>query len=109
MEVQSLRHEISKLKTEKAALTVKSKLFENFAAMAHSCCRLSSTAEWETVKNTLQKTLEFSTELAGAQKGSLVLVDSNGVVTDSLQRPRALQISAVDRMARFWTRGSPVG
>ncbi len=87
MEVQSLRHEISKLKTEKAALTVKSKLFENFAAMAHSCCRLPSTAEWEAVKNTLQKTLEFSTELAGAQKGSLVLVDSNGAVTDSLQRP----------------------
>jgi sigma-B regulation protein RsbU (phosphoserine phosphatase) len=87
MEVQALRHEISKLKTEKAALTVKSKLFENFAAMAHSCCRLSSTSEWETVKNTLQKTLEFSTELAGAQQGSLILVDSNGVVTDSLQKP----------------------
>ena len=87
MEVQSLRHEISKLKTEKAALTVKSKLFENFAAMAHTCCRLPSTSEWEAVKSTLQKTLEFSTELAGAQQGSLVLVDSNGAVTDSLQRP----------------------
>ncbi len=87
MEVQSLRHEISKLKTEKAALTVKSKLFENFAAMAHTCCRLPSTSEWEAVKNTLQKTLGFSTELAGAQQGSLVLVDSNGAVTDSLQRP----------------------
>jgi sigma-B regulation protein RsbU (phosphoserine phosphatase) len=87
MEEQSLRHEISKLKTEKAALTVKSKLFENFAAMAHTCCRLPSTSEWEAVKNTLQKSLAFSTELAGAQKGSLVLVDSNGAVTDSLQKP----------------------
>ena len=54
MQVESLRQEVTKLKTEKAALTVKSKLFENFAAMAHSCCRLPSTAEWEAVKNTLQ-------------------------------------------------------
>ena len=87
MEVQSLQREVTQLKTEKAALTVKSKLFENFAAMAHTCCRLPSTAEWEAVKSTLQKTLEFSVELAHAHKGSLILVDNNGVVTDSLQRP----------------------
>ena len=72
MEEQSLRREISKLKTEKAALSVKSKLFENIATMAHSCCRLPSTAEWETITKTLQKTMEFSAELAGAQQGSLV-------------------------------------
>jgi len=86
MEVESLRQEVTKLKIEKEALTVKSKLFENFAAMAHSCCRLPSTAEWETVKDTLQKTLQFSTELTGAQNGNLVLVDSNGVVTDRIQK-----------------------
>jgi sigma-B regulation protein RsbU (phosphoserine phosphatase) len=45
MEVESLRQEISKLKTESAGLKVKSKLFENFAAMAHSCCRRPSTTE----------------------------------------------------------------
>ena len=86
MEAESLRQEVTKLKTEKEALTVKSKLFENFAAMAHSCCRLPSTAGWETVKDTLQKTLQFSTELTGAENGNLILVDSNGVVTDRIQK-----------------------
>ena len=87
MEVESLQREVTRLKTEKDALTIKSKLFENFAVMAHTCCRLPSSAEWETVKNTLQKTLDFSIELTGAENGNLVLVNSNGVVTDSLQGP----------------------
>jgi sigma-B regulation protein RsbU (phosphoserine phosphatase) len=87
MEVESLQRAVTKLKTEKDALTIKSKLFENFAAMAHTCCRLPSSAEWKTVKNTLQKTLEFSIELTGAEDGNLVLVDSNGVVTDRIQKP----------------------
>ena len=68
MEFESLQREVTRLKTEKEALAVKSKLFENFATMAHSCCRLSSAAEWETVKDTLQKTLHFSSELTGAER-----------------------------------------
>ncbi|MEE9495089.1 MAG: GAF domain-containing SpoIIE family protein phosphatase [Desulfobacterales bacterium] len=87
MEVESLRREVTQLKTEKAALDVKSKLFESFAAMAHTCCRLPSSAEWESLKNTLKKTLEFSMELTRAESSSLVLLDNNGVVTDSIQRP----------------------
>ena len=87
MEVESLRREVTQLKTEKAALNVKSKLFENFAAMAHTCCRLPSTAEWESLKNTLQNTLDFSIELTGAETGNLILLDGNGVVTDWFQRP----------------------
>lgn len=87
MEVETLHQEVDKLKTEKAALQVKSKLFENFAAMAHTCCRLPSTAEWEALKNTLEKTLNFAIELTDAETGHLVLLDSNGVVTDSIQRP----------------------
>jgi len=86
MEVESLRREVTSLKAEKANLQVKSKLFENFAAMAHSCCRLPSTAEWESLKKTLKDTLDFSIELTGADSGCLVLLDSNGVVTDSVQR-----------------------
>jgi sigma-B regulation protein RsbU (phosphoserine phosphatase) len=85
MEVESLHSEVSKLKTEKAALQVKSRLFENFAAMAHTCCRLPSTVEWESLTNTLQYTLDFSIELTGAETGYLVLLDGNGVVTDSIQ------------------------
>jgi hypothetical protein len=65
MQVESLRKEVTKLKTEKAALTVKSKLFENFAVMAHSCCRRPSSAEWQSVKDTLQKTLEFRKRQSG--------------------------------------------
>jgi len=87
MEIESLRQEVIKLKTEKAALKVKSKLFENFAAMAHTCCSLPSTAEWESVKKALQKTLAFSTDLTGAEMGNLILLDSDGVVTESIQRP----------------------
>ena len=87
MEVDTLHQEVDKLKTEKAALQVKSKLFENFAAMAHSCCRLPSTAEWEALKKTLEKTLDFSIDLTEAETGHLVLLDGNGVVTDSIQRP----------------------
>jgi sigma-B regulation protein RsbU (phosphoserine phosphatase) len=87
MEVDSLRREVTSLKTEKATLQVKSKLFENFAAMAHTCCRLPSSAEWKTLKDTLQKTLEFSIELTGADNGSLVLLDGKGAVTDSIRIP----------------------
>ena len=87
METQSLRQEVTQLKTEKAALKVKSKLFENFAAMAHSCCRAPTEAEWTELKDTLQKTLEFSVDLTRADEGSLVLIDSNGVVSDTINRP----------------------
>jgi sigma-B regulation protein RsbU (phosphoserine phosphatase) len=43
-----------------------------------------SSAEGEMLKATLQKTLEVCTELTGAEKGSLFLVDSDGVVTDCI-------------------------
>ena len=87
MKMQSLYQEVTKLKTEKAALKVKSKLFENFAAMAHSCCRAPTKAEWTELKDTLQKTLDFSLDLTRADEGSLVLIDSNGVVSDTINSP----------------------
>jgi sigma-B regulation protein RsbU (phosphoserine phosphatase) len=87
METQSLRQEVTQLKNEKAALKVKSKLFENFAAMAHSCCRAPTSAEWTELKDTLHKTLHFSVELTRADTGRLVLLDSNGVVSDTIDKP----------------------
>jgi len=78
MELDSLRRELTKLKSEKAAFQTQSKLLENFVAMARS------PAEGEMLKATLQKTLEVCTELTGAEKGSLFLLDSNGVVTDCI-------------------------
>ena len=78
MELESLRRELTKLKSEKAAFQTQSKLLENFVAMARS------PAEGEMLKATLQKTLEVCTELTGAEKGSLFLLDSNGLVTDCI-------------------------
>ena len=78
MELESLRRELAKLKSEKIALEAQRKLLENFVEIARS------PAEAETLKATLEKTLEVSTELTNAEKGSLFLVDSNGVVTDCI-------------------------
>ena len=66
MEVESLRRKLTQLKTEKAALNVKSKLFEGFAAMANTCCRLPSSAEWDSLKTTLKKDLRV---FHGADRG----------------------------------------
>jgi sigma-B regulation protein RsbU (phosphoserine phosphatase) len=87
MQTQTLRRELTQLKIEKAALKVKSKLFENFAAMAHSCCRAQTAAEWAALKNALYKTLQFSIELTRADTGSLVLLDSSGAVSDTIDNP----------------------
>ena len=87
MQTQTLHQEVTQLKIEKAALKVKSKLFENFAAMAHSCCRAPTIAEWAELKDALYKTLQFSIELTRADTGSLVLLDSNGVVSDTIDNP----------------------
>ena len=86
MEAQSLQREVVKLRTEKEALTIKSKLFENFAAMAHSCCRTPDAAEWKELKDTLSKTVEFSIELTRADNGSLLLLDSGGEVSETIRK-----------------------
>jgi len=78
VELESLKKELSKLKNEKAAFQAQRKLFENFVEMARS------PSEVGMLKATLQKTMEISTELTGAEKGSLFLLDGNGVVTDSI-------------------------
>ena len=78
METKNLLEELSRLKTEKAAFQAQQKLFENFVAMARS------PREGGMLKATLQKTLDVSTALTGAEKGSLFLLDGNGAVTDSI-------------------------
>ena len=98
METQILHQEVAQLKIEKAALSVKSKLFENFAAMAHSCCRAPTTAEWAVLKSTLQKTLEFSIELTRADTGILVLLDSNGIVSDTIDNTAGHQTQMIGRV-----------
>lgn len=81
-ELESLRQEVERLKTEKAAFQAQTKVFENFVTMARSP-ELN-----EVLKVTLQDTLDFARSVTSAEKGSLFLIDSNGVVTDSLLTQR---------------------
>jgi len=73
-----LKHEITRLKSEKAALQVQSRLLENFVNFARS------PGKEQVLTRLLQKTLEISAELTDADKGSLFLLDSNGAVTDGI-------------------------
>jgi len=77
-ETETLIKELNRLKSEKAALQVQSRLLENFVAFARS------SAKERVLTKLLQKTLEVSAELTGADKGSLFLLDVNGAVTDSI-------------------------
>jgi sigma-B regulation protein RsbU (phosphoserine phosphatase) len=73
-----LEKDLSRLKDEKSALQVQSRLLENFVTFARS------SRKERVLTRILQKTLEVSAELAGADKGSLFLMDENGAVTDSI-------------------------
>ena len=74
----SLEMEINRLRSEKAALQVQSRLLENFVSFARSAVKE------QVLTRLLRKTLEISAELTGADKGSLFLLDENGAVTDGI-------------------------
>ncbi|MBW2435926.1 MAG: SpoIIE family protein phosphatase [Deltaproteobacteria bacterium] len=61
-----------------AAFQAQSELFERFISMARS------PDEPEVVKVMLQKTIDISIALTGADHGSLILLDSDGSVVDSI-------------------------
>ena len=77
-EADKLQQELIRLKSEKAALQVQSRLLENFVTFARS------SAKEHVLSRLLQKTLEVSAELTAADKGSLFLVDEKGAVTHSI-------------------------
>ena len=77
-EIDELKGELARLKSEKAAFQTQSKLLENFVALARS------SEKEKMLPAMLQTTLDLSAELAGAEKGSLFLLEKNGVVTDSI-------------------------
>ena len=77
-DTQHLQRDLKRLKEEKAALQVQSRLLEKFVTLARSA------AKERVLTAILQKTLEISTELTAAEKGSLFLLDSAGAVSDSL-------------------------
>jgi sigma-B regulation protein RsbU (phosphoserine phosphatase) len=73
-----LQAELSRLKREKAAFQTQSKLLERFLDLA------ASAAEEQVLHAVLQETLQISVDLAGADKGSLFLLDPDGRVTESI-------------------------
>lgn len=77
-EPDKLKQEINRLKSEKSALQVQSRLLENFVTFARS------SGKEHVLSRLLRKTLAVSVELTGADKGSLFLVDKNGAVTESI-------------------------
>ena len=62
-----------------AAFKAQSALFEKFISMARS-----PDDEPEVITTMLRKTIDISIELTGAELGSLVLLDSDGAVYDSI-------------------------
>lgn len=77
-ELELLRRQVAALKTEKAAFEAQKELLEKLVAMARSA------VEEEVLKATLLETLDVSSKLTGAEKGSLFLLDSDGVVVESI-------------------------
>jgi hypothetical protein len=74
----TLQKELNRLKSEKAALQVQSKLLDKFVSLARSA------GKEKVLSAILQKTFEISTELPTAEKGSFFLLNSGGTVADSI-------------------------
>ena len=72
------REELARLKDEKAAFQVQTRLFENFIELARSSAKSTLLAA------ILQKALTVASELCGAETGSLFLLNAEGRVSDSI-------------------------
>ena len=77
-ESSALNKELNRLKNEKSAFKAQSKLLEKFVSLARS------PGKGKMLIKILQKTLEVFAGLTGAEKGSLFLLDRNGVVVESI-------------------------
>ncbi len=76
--MKDLQQEINKLKREKAVYKAQSRMLEHFVSVARD------SVDKEMIRATLQKTLDVSIDLTGAEKGSLFLLDEKGVVIESI-------------------------
>ncbi|MEB3336788.1 MAG: GAF domain-containing SpoIIE family protein phosphatase [Leptolyngbyaceae bacterium] len=81
-ELVALRQQVTALKHEATAFETQQQLLAHLVDMARS------PEEEEVLKVTLQETLDLSTQVTGAEKGSLFLLDSNGVVIESILTQR---------------------
>lgn len=78
MDSNFFQNNTGRRKPGKDALAVQDRLLELFVDMARS------RSEEQVLKTSLQATLDITTELTGAEKGSLFLLDDHGVVVDSI-------------------------
>jgi serine phosphatase RsbU (regulator of sigma subunit) len=96
MKSASLSEELHQLRREKTAFQAQNKLFENLIEMVRS------SSKQEMLKTAMQKTLDVACELIEAEKGSLFLINNDGVVTDSILTrgdvPAAERLSLIGRV-----------
>jgi phosphoserine phosphatase RsbU/P len=78
LEMQDLQQEINRLKREKGVYQAQSRMLDHFVSVARD------SVDKEMIRATLQKTLDVSIDLTGAEKGSLFLLDENEVVIESI-------------------------
>src|SRR5210317_1958605 len=78
MKTEALKKELAQLKKEQAALQAQFALFEKFISMTRS------PDEPEVIRSILRETIEISIELTHAELGSLILLDSDGDIVDSI-------------------------
>ncbi|MBW4561842.1 MAG: SpoIIE family protein phosphatase [Mojavia pulchra JT2-VF2] len=81
-ELESLRQEVVALRNAKAAFEAQRELLAKVVAMARS------PEQEEVLKITLEEALHVCCKLTGAETGSLFLLNSQGVVTDSILTQR---------------------
>jgi len=99
-EVKTLKDELARLKSEKAALQAQSKLLEDFVSLARSSGKV------EKLISILQNTLEVFVELTRAEKGSLFLLNRQGAVIESiLTRAEATPEQRSQLIGRVLTEG----
>ena len=78
MSTEALKKELAQLKKEKAAFQAQSALFEKFISM------VKSPDEPVAIKTTLRETIEIAIDLTGAELGSLLVLNLDGGVADSI-------------------------
>ncbi len=106
MEIKSPQNELNRLRRAQKAFQAQNRLFENLIEMVRS------SSKQEMLKTTMQKTLDVACDLSGAEKGSLFLLNEDGVVTDSIltrgevpsEQRLSLIGSVLDRGLAGWVR-----
>ena len=78
MDSENLQQELKRLKKENAVYQAQSRMLDHFVSAARD------SADRSMLTKTLQKTLDVSIGLTGAEKGSLFLLDKDGTVIDSI-------------------------